>query len=60
MDEWLLYAMDSPVSSGARGLARGQIFSQDGRLIASTAQEGLMRVVDPDQWKPRSKPGSQN
>ena len=60
MDEWLLYAMDSPVSSGARGLARGQIFSQDGRLIASTAQEGLMRAVDPDQWKPRSKPGSQN
>ncbi len=60
MDEWLLYAMDSPVSSGARGLARGQIFSQDGRLMASTAQEGLMRVVDPDQWKPRSKPGSQN
>ena len=60
MDEWLLYAMDSPVSSGARGLARGQIFSQDGRLIASTAQEGLMRVVDPDQWKTRSKPGSQN
>ena len=60
MDEWLLYAMDSPASSGARGLARGQIFSQDGRLIASTAQEGLMRVVDPDEWKPRSKPGSQS
>ena len=59
MDEWLLYAMDSPASSGARGLARGQIFSQDGRLIASTTQEGLMRVVDPDEWKPRSKPGSQ-
>jgi acyl-CoA thioesterase-2 len=60
MDEWLLYAMDSPASSGARGLARGQIFSQDGRLIASTAQEGLMRVVDPDKKKPRSKPGTQN
>jgi len=60
MDEWLLYAMDSPASSGARGLVRGQIFSQDGRLMASTAQEGLMRVVAPDEWKPRSKPGSQN
>ncbi len=60
VDEWLLYAMDSPSSSGARGLARGQIFSQDGRLVASTAQEGLMRVVDPDEWEPRSKPGTQN
>ncbi len=59
MDEWLLYAMDSPNSTGARGLARGQLFTQDGRLIASTAQEGLMRVVDPDEWKPRSKPRTQ-
>jgi acyl-CoA thioesterase-2 len=59
MDEWLLYAMDSPNSSGARGLARGQLFTQDGRLVASTTQEGLMRVVDPDEWKPRSKPGTQ-
>jgi acyl-CoA thioesterase-2 len=59
MDEWLLYAMDSPSSSGARGLARGQLFTEDGRLVASTAQEGLMRVVDPDHWMPRSKPGTQ-
>ena len=59
MDEWLLYAMDSPNSSGARGLTRGQFFTQDGRLVASTTQEGLMRVVDPDEWQPRSKPGSQ-
>lgn len=59
VDDWLLYAMDSPNSSGARGLARGQIFTQDGRLVASTAQEGLMRVVDPEEWKPRSKPRSQ-
>jgi len=42
-DEWLLYAQDSPTASGARGLSRGQIFSLDGRLVASTAQEGLMR-----------------
>ncbi len=44
IDDWLLYAMDSPNSSGARGLARGQLFSRDGRLVASTAQEGLIRV----------------
>ncbi|MFB6247063.1 MAG: acyl-CoA thioesterase II [Salinibacter sp.] len=43
-DEWLLYAMDSPSAAGARGLARGQIFAEDGTLVASVAQEGLMRV----------------
>lgn len=59
MDEWLLYAMDSPNSSGARGLARGQFFTEDGMLVASTVQEGLIRLVDADDWRPRSKPGSQ-
>ena len=43
-DEWLLYSLDSPTAQGSRGLARGQIFSLDGRLVASTAQEGLMRL----------------
>lgn len=43
MDDWLLYAMDSPSASGARGLARGQFFTQSGVLVASTVQEGLMR-----------------
>ena len=43
MDQWLLYVIDSPSASGARGLARGQFFTQDGRLVASTAQEGLLR-----------------
>ena len=43
-DEWLLYAIDSPSAQGARGLARGQVFSRDGRLVASVAQEGLMRL----------------
>lgn len=43
VDEWLLYAMDSPSSSGARGLSRGSIYSRDGRLIASVAQEGMVR-----------------
>lgn len=44
VDEWLLYSMDSPVTSGARGFVRGQIFTQDGTLVASVAQEGLMRL----------------
>ena len=45
VDEWLLYAMESPSASGARGLARADIFTRDGLLVASTAQEGLVRVV---------------
>ena len=44
MDEWLLYEMDSPNANGGRGLNFGRIYSQDGRLVASTAQEGLMRL----------------
>ena len=49
IDDWLLYSMESPNASGARGLSRGQLFTQSGQLVASTAQEGLIRVVD----KPR-------
>ncbi len=45
VDDWLLYAMDSPSSQGARGLARGMIFDRAGRHVASVAQEGLMREV---------------
>jgi acyl-CoA thioesterase-2 len=45
IDEWLLYACDSPTAQGARGLARGSIYNRDGVLIASTAQEGLIRVL---------------
>ncbi|HXY59610.1 MAG TPA: acyl-CoA thioesterase II [Methylocystis sp.] len=48
-DEWLLFAQQSPNASGARGFARGEIFSRDGRLVASVAQEGLMRVVSPSR-----------
>ena len=44
VDEWLLFSFDSPSASGARGLARGQNFNRDGVLVASTAQEGLIRV----------------
>ena len=42
-DQWLLYVQDSPVSSGGRGLARGLMYSQAGELVASVAQEGLIR-----------------
>lgn len=42
-DEWLLYAQDSPSAGGARGLARGLIFAHDGSLVATVAQEGLIR-----------------
>jgi acyl-CoA thioesterase-2 len=45
VDEWLLYSLDSPSSSGARGFARGSLYSRDGVLVASTAQEGLIRLV---------------
>ena len=44
-DDWLLYSIDSPSASSSRGLARGQIFDRQGRLVASSAQEGLIRVV---------------
>jgi acyl-CoA thioesterase II len=43
LDDWLLYSQDSPSASGARGFNRGLIFARDGRLIASVAQEGLIR-----------------
>jgi acyl-CoA thioesterase-2 len=45
VDEWLLYTMDSPSASGARGFTRGSVFARDGRLVASAAQEGLIRVT---------------
>lgn len=45
-DDWLLYSIDSPSAQGARGLARGQVFDRHGVLVASTAQEGLIRVVE--------------
>ncbi len=44
MEAWHLYTQDSPNASGARGLTRGSIFSADGALVASTAQEGLIRL----------------
>lgn len=46
-DAWLLYVQDSPSSSGARGLTRGSVFSRTGALVATVAQEGLMRLRNP-------------
>jgi acyl-CoA thioesterase-2 len=43
VDDWHLYAMESPSASGARGFSRGSIYARDGRLVASVAQEGLVR-----------------
>src|SRR5690349_2418952 len=44
-DRWLLYAQESPATSGARGLARGELFTQDGKLVVSVVQEGLIRTT---------------
>jgi acyl-CoA thioesterase II len=47
VDDWLLYDVESPSASGARGFARANVFARDGTLVASTAQEGLVRRMDP-------------
>ena len=59
IDQWHLYSINSPNASGARGLSRGQFFTEDGVLVASTSQEGLVRVVDPAQVRHRSDPREQ-
>jgi len=46
ISDWLLYTMDSPSASGARGFNRGEIFTEGGKLVASVTQEGLMRPRD--------------
>lgn len=45
-DDWFLFSMESPSASNARGFARGNIYTRDGKLVASVAQEGLMRPLD--------------
>jgi acyl-CoA thioesterase-2 len=47
--DWLLYACDSPSTSGSRGLARGLIYDRQGRLVASTAQEGMIRLRESEE-----------
>lgn len=46
VDEWLLYVQESPTASGGRGLSTGRIFTHDGLLVASIAQEGMVRVPE--------------
>nr|WP_284291042.1 acyl-CoA thioesterase domain-containing protein [Angustibacter aerolatus] len=48
VDEWLLYVQASPSATGGRGLGVGRVFSRDGRLVASVAQEGMTRA--PAGW----------
>lgn len=60
IDQWLLYSIDSPNASGARGFARGQFFDEQGTLVASSTQEGLVRVVDPARASKRSDPKAQH
>lgn len=50
-DEWLLYAQETPSAGGARGLARGLVYTRDGQLVCSVVQEGLIRVVDAEGWE---------
>ncbi|MEX2489946.1 MAG: acyl-CoA thioesterase II [Pseudomonadales bacterium] len=45
-DEWILFAQDSPAAGGSRGFNRGTMFTMDGTLVASVAQEGLIRLID--------------
>ncbi len=52
-DRWLLYAQDSPVAVGARGLARGEVFTEEGVLVVSVVQEGLIRTIHPAAENPR-------
>ena len=47
VDDWLLYTMEAPSTAGARAFTRGEVYDTDGRLVAATAQEGLIRPVDP-------------
>ena len=51
MEEWHLYSQDSPNSSGARGFTRGSIYNREGQLVASAAQEGLIRERLPNKEK---------
>jgi acyl-CoA thioesterase-2 len=46
IDEWLLYVLNSPTAQSARGLAHGSIYTRDGVLVATVAQEGLIRVLN--------------
>ncbi|HEX2595534.1 MAG TPA: acyl-CoA thioesterase II [Luteimonas sp.] len=55
-DEWLLYSIDSPSAQHGRGLARGLVYDREGRLVASTAQEGMIRVAPADAAGAKAAP----
>jgi acyl-CoA thioesterase-2 len=55
IDQWLLYAQESPIASGARGLARGEVFTAGGDLVVSVVQEGLIRTVSPRPGQAQEK-----
>ncbi len=59
VDQWLLYEIDSPNSGGGRGFARGRFFTRDGVLVASSSQEGVVRVWDEARGEP-SHPKTQD
>ena len=50
VDDWLLYTMESPSASGGRGLSVGRIYTREGLLVASVAQEGMIRVPEPEAF----------
>jgi acyl-CoA thioesterase-2 len=56
IDDWLLYVQRSPLAAGARGFARGAIYTRSGERVCSVAQEGLMRRVDPERANARFTP----
>ena len=60
LDEWLLCGFDSPNASGARGFSRAQYFSRDGILVASSSQEGVMRVWDKSRQRRGTIPSQQD
>ncbi|MFK8053207.1 MAG: acyl-CoA thioesterase II [Woeseiaceae bacterium] len=60
VDEWFLYAMDSPNAGSGRGFSRGRIYSRDGALIASASQEGVIRLWDEKRGHTSSRAGQQD
>ena len=58
-DQWLLYAQETPIAAGGRGLARGEVFTAEGELVVSVVQEGLIRIIRP-ATEPHADLGARN
>lgn len=54
-DDWLLYVIESPCANNARGLVLGKMYTRNGELVVSTAQEGVIRMLDKSKLKAKSK-----